>query len=156
MTKRAGLSRLIALAAVVALSVWGAVTLLGGDDRRPSPLVPAAGDEDPFAYDPGRQDEFTRRAAAGLSHVLYAKSPGGVVASAERVARYRELVEGVAEDTGFDPDTIEGDRLPGERRAPGRDGVERPARRGRPDADPRRDRPEPAGDARRPGPQPRG
>ena len=108
MTRRAAVSRLIALAAVVALSVWGAVTLLGGDDRRPSPLVPAAGDEDPFAYDPGRQDDFTRRAAAGLSHVLYAKSPGGVVASAERVTRYRELVEEVADDTGFDPDTIEG------------------------------------------------
>ena len=107
MARRAKL-RLIALAAVVALSAWAAFTLLGGDERRPSALVPAAGDEDPFAYDPGRQDEFTRRAASGLSHVLYAKSPGGVVVSAERVARYRELVEQVAGDTGFDADTIEG------------------------------------------------
>jgi soluble lytic murein transglycosylase-like protein len=105
--KRAGL-RIIALAAVVAASVWAAVALLGGEGRRPSPLVPAAGADDPFAYDPDRQDDFTRRAAAGLSHVLYAKSPGGVVASAERVERYREVVEDVADETGFDPDTIEG------------------------------------------------
>ena len=107
MAKRAGL-RIIALAVVVAVSVWAAFALLGGEERRPSPLVPAAGADDPFAYDPDRQEDFTRRAAAGLSHVLYAKSPGGVVASAERVDRYRELVEDVADETGFDPDTIEG------------------------------------------------
>jgi hypothetical protein len=102
--------RLAALVAVVALAVWAAGSLLSGggeSDPRPSPLVPAAGAEDPFAYDPAKEAEFTARAAQGLSHVLYAKSPGGVVASAERTARYRELVEQVAEDTGFDPDTLE-------------------------------------------------
>mgnify|MGYP000663315706 CR=1 FL=1 len=107
MAKRARL-RIIALAAVVAASAWAAFALLGGEERRPSPLVPAAGADDPFAYDPDRRGEFTRRAAAGLSHLLYAKSPGGVVASAERVDRYREVVEDVAGETGFDPDTIEG------------------------------------------------
>src|SRR5687768_10709220 len=100
--------RVVALAAVLLLAVWAATTLLGGSDRRPSPLVPAAGDEDPFAYDPGREREFTARAAAGLSHVLYAKSPGGAVASAERVARYRPLVDAVADETGFSAETIEG------------------------------------------------
>ena len=91
-------------------SAWRApLALLGGDERRARPRSsPRPGDEDPFAYDPDREDEFTARAAAGLSHVLYAKSPGGAVASAERVARYRDVVEGVAEDTDFDPDTIEG------------------------------------------------
>jgi hypothetical protein len=101
--------RIIALVAVLALSAWAAVSLLGGgSDPRPSPLVPAAGDEDPFAYDPDRREEFTRRAATGLSHVLYAKSPGGAVASAERTARYRELVDEVADDIDFDADTLEG------------------------------------------------
>jgi hypothetical protein len=105
---RAGL-RIVALIVAVAVGAWAALTLVGGgSEPRPSPLVPAAGDEDPFAYDPDREEEFTRRAAAGLSHVLYAKSPGGVVASAERVTRYRELVEEVADDTDFDADTIEG------------------------------------------------
>jgi hypothetical protein len=103
--------RLLALVAVLALSAWAAFTLLGGSDERPSPLVPgsaAEGFDDPFAYDPDEASAFTRRAALGLSHVLYAKSPGGVVASAERVARYRELIEGVADDIDIDPDTIEG------------------------------------------------
>jgi hypothetical protein len=107
--KRRARFRLAALLVAVALGAWAALTLLGGgSEPRPSPLVPAAGDEDPFAYDPDREEEFTRRAATGLSHVLYAKSPGGAVASAERVSRYRELIEDVAGDTGFDADTIEG------------------------------------------------
>ena len=40
-------------------------------DRERTPLP------DPFAYDPERAEEFERRAAAGTSHVLYARSPGG-------------------------------------------------------------------------------
>jgi soluble lytic murein transglycosylase-like protein len=99
--------RLLALAAVAGLAVWAATALLGGEDRRPSPLVPAAGTDDPFAWADDREEEFTRRAGAGLSHVLYAKSPGGAVVSAERTARYRELVERVAGDADLDPDTIE-------------------------------------------------
>ena len=39
---------------------------------------------DPFAYDADRRAEFEARAAAGLSHVLYAKSPGG--AAGDRAA----------------------------------------------------------------------
>ena len=104
--------RILAVVAVAAVAALAAFLLLGrGEDPRPSPLVPAPqADEasDPFAYDPDRAGEFTDRAATGLSHVLYAKSPGGVVASAERVARYRDVVEDVAGDIGFDADTIEG------------------------------------------------
>ena len=104
--------RLLALAAVVLLAAFLASRLLGGgEEQRPSPLVPAPRAEeaeDPFAYDPDRREEFTERAAQGLSHLLYAKSPGGAVASAERVGRYRPLVEDVAEQIDFDADTLEG------------------------------------------------
>lgn len=107
--------RVLLILAVVALAAWGAATLLGdrvgggGDGgTRPSPLVPAAGADDPFAYDADERAAFERRAAAGLSHVLYAKSPGGAVASAARVARYRSLIEDVAADADLDADTIEG------------------------------------------------
>jgi hypothetical protein len=39
--------------------------------------------------------------------VLYAKSPGGIVASAARTARYRPLVERAAKAGGVDPDVLE-------------------------------------------------
>ncbi|HWT91987.1 MAG TPA: transglycosylase SLT domain-containing protein [Solirubrobacteraceae bacterium] len=106
--------RVLLILAVVALVAWGAATLLGdrlpGSDGgpRPSPLVPAAGADDPFAYSADEREAFERRAAAGLSHVLYAKSPGGAVASAARVARYRALIEDAAREAGLDADTIEG------------------------------------------------
>ena len=99
--------RSIALVAVLVLAAWLAATLVSGDgDERPSAVLPeSAGQDDPFAYDPERREEFERRAAAGLAHVLYAKSPGGAVATAERVARYRGLIEDVAGE--HDPDVIE-------------------------------------------------
>jgi hypothetical protein len=61
----------------------------------------------PFAYHPDERPQYERRAAAGLSHVLYAKSPGGVVASARRTAHWRGLVERVARRHRLDPDTLE-------------------------------------------------
>ena len=92
---------------MLALAAWAAAALVGGDEQRPSSVLPEGQrDEDPFAYDPGRREDFERRAAAGLAHVLYAKSPDGAIASAERVARYRPLIEDVAGD--HDPDVIEG------------------------------------------------
>lgn len=62
---------------------------------------------DPFAYSEDRREEFERRAAAGLAHVLYEKSPGGVVASARRTARWRPLIESAAADARLDPDLME-------------------------------------------------
>jgi len=71
------------------------------DDREATPLP------DPFAYDDERADELERRAAAGSAHVLYARSPGGAGASAERVARWRPQVEAAAENAGVDADQLE-------------------------------------------------
>jgi hypothetical protein len=61
----------------------------------------------PFAYVPARRADYERRAALGLSHVLYAKSPGGVVASARRTAHWRPLVDQVARRHRLDPDILE-------------------------------------------------
>jgi hypothetical protein len=61
----------------------------------------------PFAYDADDRDDYERRAAMGLSHVLYAKSPGGVVASAARTARWRPLVDRVARRHGLDANMLE-------------------------------------------------
>ena len=118
---------------MLVLATWAAVTVLGGGDgeeRRPSAVgggSPAAREEaakeperasarpadpfgridDPFAYSPSREREFVERAAAGFQHPLYAVVPGGPVATAERVNRYRGIIEKVAEEADHDPDTIE-------------------------------------------------
>jgi len=91
---------------VVAL---GAFLILRDDGSLPRDGV-AVVDPDaefPFAYSDDRRAELEQRAAAGLSHVLYEKSPGGVVASAERTARWRDTVEEVAESEALDPDLLE-------------------------------------------------
>jgi hypothetical protein len=61
----------------------------------------------PFAYDGDHREGYERRAALGLSHVLYAKSPGGVVASARRTARWRPIVDRVARGHGLDANMLE-------------------------------------------------
>ena len=48
-----------------------------------------------------------RRAAAGTSHILYARSPGGATATAERVARWRPQVEDAAREAGVAPELLE-------------------------------------------------
>ena len=62
---------------------------------------------DPLAYDDEQADDLERAAAFGLSHPLYTKSPGGVLAAAERTASFRELVERAVEGSGFDADIVE-------------------------------------------------
>jgi hypothetical protein len=93
---------LVLLAAVAA----GAFLLLRGDD--PPSYSPLNLDDDPWAYEPDREGEFESRAAAGHSHVIYVKSPGGIAATARRVEPWRDDVEAAAGESGVDPDLIEG------------------------------------------------
>lgn len=82
---------------------------LGPDGQLPNPplrVLPADA-PDPFAYSDERREEFERRARAGLGHVLYAKSPGGVLASARRTARWRGAIERIAGEEDVDPDLLE-------------------------------------------------
>jgi hypothetical protein len=96
---------LIGLALVCA--VLAGVALLGGDDDQPGSGALGIG-EDPFVYESGREEEFRERAAAGHSHVIYAKSPDGVLATARRVEAYRPKIEEVAAAAGVDADLVEG------------------------------------------------
>ena len=92
--------------AAAALAAW----VLTRDDGLPPAGEPKLIDpdaRDPFAYDEARRADFERRAAAGHSHVLYAKSPGGVSATARRTAVYRAQVEAVAPTAGVEPDMLE-------------------------------------------------
>jgi uncharacterized protein YozE (UPF0346 family) len=65
------------------------------------------GGADPFAWSPKRRGAFEQRAAAGLSHVLYENSPGGVVASAARTARWRDEIEAAVGGSEAAADTLE-------------------------------------------------
>lgn len=88
------------------------LTQRGGDgDGSPAPLPGAgrtpASEHDPFAFDPARSDQFEQRAAAGSAHPLYTRSPGGAVATAERVDRLRPLIEQATAGSDVDPATLE-------------------------------------------------
>jgi hypothetical protein len=96
--------------AAVILVVAAAVAALSGGGPAPLPL-PGIGrparSGDPFGYIAGRANDFTQRATAGSAHVLFAKSPGGVMATAARVARYRPMIDQVTSGTGIDPNLLE-------------------------------------------------
>jgi hypothetical protein len=105
--------RRLAFLAVVVVVAGAVIVVLGRSGEQPGPrrLAPGRGatdsTRDPFAYDAGRRADFEARAAAGLSHVLYAKSPGGVLATAQRVQKLRPTIEDVARRAHQDPDTLE-------------------------------------------------
>jgi transglycosylase-like protein with SLT domain len=61
----------------------------------------------PFAYTANKQAEFESRAAAGESYLLYALSPGGALATAQRVAALRGPVESAATAAHVDPALVE-------------------------------------------------
>jgi hypothetical protein len=100
-------ARLFALVFVAVAGATLAGLALTGGDGPPSfgPVTIDPGEPDPFAYESDRDQEFVDRATAGNSHVLYAKSPGGVIATARRVERRRPQIEAAAGDT--DPDLLE-------------------------------------------------
>lgn len=62
---------------------------------------------DPLAWSREQSEELAERATLGTSHVVYAKSPGGVAATAERTTEWRREIERAAEPAGVDPDTLE-------------------------------------------------
>jgi hypothetical protein len=99
--------RRLALGLIAVLAIGVVIGLLlsrGGDEG----LAPGRGPgNDPLAYRAGSDSMLAARAAAGLSHVLYAKSPGGATATAARVARFRPLIEAAARRYGADPDMLE-------------------------------------------------
>lgn len=62
---------------------------------------------DPMSFDGAFAAEYETRAANGFSHPVMTKSPGGVIATAERTARFRSDVEAVAATSSIQPDALE-------------------------------------------------
>jgi hypothetical protein len=103
------LRRRIWIPLVAALVVAAVVAILAGGGSKK--LVPAGGSAggtyDPLAYDSAKRARFEADAAAGLSHVLYARSPGGAIATARRVAALRPQVQRAASAGHADPSLLE-------------------------------------------------
>jgi soluble lytic murein transglycosylase-like protein len=101
----------VAVAALLLLAAVAALLLLsrGGEPASATALAPRAdvSADELLAYDPRDAGDLERAAAFGLSHALYAKSPGGVHATAERTAAFRDLVEEAVSGSGLDPDLVE-------------------------------------------------
>ncbi|MBA2240496.1 MAG: hypothetical protein H0W09_04530 [Solirubrobacterales bacterium] len=78
--------------------------------QAPSPANrDAAGrsDRNPVDWEPADEGRLSARAARAYSHVIYQKSPGGVVASARRTGRWRQEIEVAARNRDIDPKTLE-------------------------------------------------
>jgi Transglycosylase SLT domain len=99
--------RPILILVVLTVAAAGWFLVLQKDDPPPS-YSPVNLDDDPWAYTEDRESEFEARAAAGHSHVVYVKSPGGIVATARRVEHWRPQIEEAAQASGMDADVIEG------------------------------------------------
>ena len=96
----------------VSAAVIGAAVLVTRNDKAPQPEIaldlPAQiGRPDPLDYESGRTEEYEQAAAFGLSHVLFEKSPGGVLSAAQRTAGFRDLVDKAVSGSGIDADTVE-------------------------------------------------
>jgi soluble lytic murein transglycosylase-like protein len=100
--------RLAAAAALLALVIAAALVIAGSGGH--GRLVPGggarSGEYDPLAYRADREQDLAHRAATGFADVLYEKSPGGVVATARRMAAFRPQVERAARATGTNPDLL--------------------------------------------------
>ncbi|HET9720619.1 MAG TPA: lytic transglycosylase domain-containing protein, partial [Solirubrobacteraceae bacterium] len=59
-------------------------------------------------YRPGENADLARRAAAASAQALFTKSPGGALATAARVARYRRLIDAAVRGTDIPPALLEG------------------------------------------------
>ena len=106
-TTRASRTGLAVLAVLLLVAVALGLVRRDAERRTPVPTVPGGALPDPFAWAPGRDGELAGRAAAGTAHVLYVRSPGGVLASAARTARWRPLVERAARAAGVSADRLE-------------------------------------------------
>jgi Transglycosylase SLT domain len=84
---------------IVALAPGGKRQLLVPRER--------TGIRDPLGFDTAQQHALEQAAASGLAHVLYVKSPGGVLAAAARTTSFRRMIDTATAGTGVDPDLLE-------------------------------------------------
>ena len=106
--RRRRLLAAIGVLAVLAIAAASVVLWPRSEDVMVA-LVPRSepAKSDPLAYERGHDDDLERAATFGLSHPLYARSPGGVIAAARRTAEFRPLVEDAVKGSGVSADMVE-------------------------------------------------
>lgn len=98
----------VMLAAVGAAAALAVLSLTGEGPREPALALPSEiVGPDPLTFDETLTSAYERAAAFGLSHVVFAKSPGGVPASAKRTSGFRSVIEEAARGSGFGADLLE-------------------------------------------------
>jgi hypothetical protein len=103
----------IGIAGVAVAGAVAAVTVFFlRQDETPEPAIalelPAQiAHPDPLRFEPGRTEAYEQAAAFGLSHVLFEKSPGGVLRAAKRTARFRGAVDAATSGIDIDADVVE-------------------------------------------------
>ena len=96
---------------VVGVILWLVLGLRGASPLPPLPrpgTAQAPAGSGVLSYNPGQAGAFIARATAGEAHPLYFKTPGGAVATAARVARFRPLINRVTAGTPISPNLLEG------------------------------------------------
>lgn len=107
-----------AAAALVLAAVTIAFALLREDPPPGPPSVPPGAPRpgappydaaafQPLAYRPGDDRELLDRGSRGMAHVVYALSPGGVLASIKRTRRWRREVERAVEGSDITANDLE-------------------------------------------------
>jgi hypothetical protein len=96
-----------------ALILLIAAIIAGGRSSGVPPLrLPGSGrltwSGDALGYAAAHSGSYVARAVSGSANVLFAKSPGGVVATAARVAAFRPMLDAATAGTGIDPTLLEG------------------------------------------------
>ncbi len=107
-----GRARRLVAAAVLVVAVVVVLVLVvgrGGGTRSPSAGSVSPGRPEGtglLRYDPARRSAYEGDAASGLAHVVYARSPGGVVATARRVLAYEADARAATKGTGVSADDV--------------------------------------------------
>jgi len=88
-----------------------AVSIPSGTGLPPPPapgLARPAPAGNPLAYTASRESDFANRAVDGLAQVLFTQSPGGVLATAARVAAFRPMIDAAVRGTDIPAALLEG------------------------------------------------
>jgi hypothetical protein len=98
----------VALAVIVAVVL---IVTLGGSSLSgapPAANAPETGAGGLFHYDASASAQYSARATAGNGQVLFAKSPGGAIATAKRVAAFAPMIEHAVAGTDIPASALEG------------------------------------------------
>jgi hypothetical protein len=95
----------VAIVAVVLVVTLGGSSLSGAP---PAANAPETGSGGLFRYDASESAQYVARATAGNGQVLFSKSPGGAVATAERVAAFGPMIERAVAGTNIPANVLEG------------------------------------------------